>query len=132
MEKAQRFQPFVEDWSYPNNYKMPEWRFAEISTVPITLIGGTEDTASYPKRVAWLAPQLKTLHGYYQMEGWDHMTFVENSSQEYIDLIMSELFAEPGSVANPELQTINLSAASITSSLTATFALGLAFLKMLF
>ena len=66
------------------------------------------------------------------MEGWDHMTFVENSSQEYIDLIMSELFAEPGSVANTELQTIELSAASITSSLTATFALGLAFLKMLF
>ena len=75
MKKAMRFQPFIEDWSYPDNHSAPEWDLKTISKVPITLLAGEKDTISYPERVEWLADRLSTLQGYYMFKGWDHYTF---------------------------------------------------------
>ena len=76
---AQRFQPFVEDWKYPDVWSAPEYDLTSIKTLPISLIVGQNDEVCTVERAVMLASELETMQGLIMMEGWDHNEFMVNS-----------------------------------------------------
>ena len=92
---AQRFQPFVEDWQYPDVWSAPEYDLTSIKTLPISLVVGQNDDVCTVQRAVMLASELETMQGLIMMEGWDHNEFMVNSQPEYFDILLKEVLAEP-------------------------------------
>ena len=93
---TQRWQQFVEDWDYPDNWSAPEYEASNIKTVPISLIVADEDEVCTPRRAEMLAQELQTLQSHIVIEGWNHDSFYIDSPPEYVDILLNEVLAEPG------------------------------------
>ena len=93
---TQRWQQFVEDWDYPDNWSAPEYEPSNIKTVPISLIVSENDDICTSKRAAWLAEQLQTLQSHVFIEGWNHYQYSYSSQPEYLDILFNAVLAEPG------------------------------------
>ena len=59
--KTRRFQEFVDDWKYPNNYEAPLYPVEDIDTVPISMVIGELDPVCLESTAMDLATQLRTL-----------------------------------------------------------------------
>ena len=58
---TQRFQPYNENWAFPDNYDVDEYDLSVIDSMPISLFIGQEDTSCGAEFNLDLADQLSTL-----------------------------------------------------------------------
>ena len=64
--------------------------------MPISLIVADGDEACTALKAEKLAGELSTLQSHVLIENWDHNHFYWNSHPEYVDLLLKEVLAEPG------------------------------------
>ena len=75
MTAAQRFQHYVEDWAYPDQYEAELYPLGELSKIPISLIYGETDNICTAEKALELAEELNpdVLCSVIEMEGHGHV-----------------------------------------------------------
>ena len=91
---TQRFQPYNENWAYPDNHNVDEYDLSAITEMPISLYVGKDDGICTEAWAEVLADSLSTLQYHYLFPGKDHGYFVAGNGATYIELLHNEIGAE--------------------------------------
>ena len=90
---TQRFQPYNENWAYPDNHEVEEYDLSAITDMPISLYVGQDDGICTEAWAEVLADSLSTLQYHYIFPGKDHGYFVSGNGATYIELLHNEVTA---------------------------------------
>ena len=69
ISQARRFQEFVEDWDYPNNYEAPLYPMEDISIIPVSMIIASDDPVCPAERAYELADRISTMANVVTLKG---------------------------------------------------------------
>ena len=93
------FGSYIEqaDWNYPlDDYETlsTPWALDQVTDFPLTLIVGEEDTSCELQYAYETMDKMSNVvRGLYNIEGADHMFFVNNTHPEFIDIVKREVQA---------------------------------------
>lgn len=98
--ETQRFQPYVEDWAYPDTHEATEYDLSAIQSMPISLFVGENDETCTSERADLLASELQTLQNHYVFVEQDHGYFGYGTDEVFVELLLNEVTAEVVSSPN--------------------------------
>ena len=90
--EANRFQEYVDDWSYPDKIEAPLYPIDQISKVPVSMFVADQDSVCKPGVAETFSSQFQTLQNYYTLKGAGHNYFgFQAYKADFMDILVKEL-----------------------------------------